>query len=231
VLLRDLYVGIRESRLRPVLPELQNTDGEALSIQTLRFFVDDPHEAFEALASLDVLRTRDKILSESERDAAGRLTKGTVDWSKPGNAKHRSWDNTVLGHLSIDGNALVAEVNSNQRAMRIRKEVDKRLGKRARFENAVIQSPERALAERRASSRQCDESAEQARLQWDPAVQAALREALELHYTSWMDEKIPALGGKTPRQTIRTAEGRAKVEALLRVPPEGARTRAARDVG
>jgi hypothetical protein len=42
----------------------------------------------------------------------------------------------------------------------------------------------------------------------DSAVQAALREALELHYTSWMDEKIPALGGKTPRQTIRTAESR-----------------------
>jgi hypothetical protein len=31
-----------------------------------------------------------------------------------------------------------------------------------------------------------------------------------------VDEKIPALGGKTPRQAVRSADGREGVEALLR---------------
>ena len=30
-----------------------------------------------------------------------------------------------------------------------------------------------------------------------------------------MDEKIPALGGKTPRKAVRSADGREMVEALL----------------
>jgi hypothetical protein len=214
--LRALYVDIRERRLHPVLPELQNTDGEALSLQTLRFRVDDPHEAFEALASLDILRSPDEILADAERDAAGRLTKGTIDWAKPGNSKHRSWDNTILGHLTIDKNALVVDVSSNQRATRIRKEIEKRLGKRIRFENAVVQSPERALAERPPSSPSEKTKAERALLQHDPTVREVLRKALTQHYTDWMDDKIPALGEKTPRHAVRTADGRAKVEALLR---------------
>ena len=31
-----------------------------------------------------------------------------------------------------------------------------------------------------------------------------------------MDEKLPALRGKTPREAARTAAGREKVEALIR---------------
>ena len=30
-----------------------------------------------------------------------------------------------------------------------------------------------------------------------------------------MDQKIPALGGKTPREAVKTADGREAVEALL----------------
>jgi hypothetical protein len=36
------------------------------------------------------------------------------------------------------------------------------------------------------------------------------------YVTKWVDEKIPALGGKTPRDAVKTPEGREKVEELLR---------------
>jgi hypothetical protein len=35
------------------------------------------------------------------------------------------------------------------------------------------------------------------------------------HWESWVDQNIPALGGKTPRKAIKTADGREAVEALL----------------
>ena len=38
---------------------------------------------------------------------------------------------------------------------------------------------------------------------------------MERHWESWIDEKIPALGGKTPRQAVRDRDGREMVEALL----------------
>jgi len=34
--------------------------------------------------------------------------------------------------------------------------------------------------------------------------------------TKWVDEKIPALDGKTPREALKTPEGREKVEELLK---------------
>lgn len=47
---------------------------------------------------------------------------------KRGNAKIPSWETTVLGHLRISGRSLVAEVNSENRAQRLRAEIEKRLG-------------------------------------------------------------------------------------------------------
>jgi hypothetical protein len=40
--------------------------------------------------------------------------------------------------------------------------------------------------------------------------------AMEEWMTRWVDEKIPALGGKTPREAVRTPEGKKKVEELLK---------------
>jgi len=36
------------------------------------------------------------------------------------------------------------------------------------------------------------------------------------HWESWVDQEIPALGGKTPREAVKTADGREAVEALLK---------------
>jgi hypothetical protein len=36
------------------------------------------------------------------------------------------------------------------------------------------------------------------------------------HYAKWPYERLPALGGKTPRQAMRSKAGRAQVEELLR---------------
>jgi hypothetical protein len=39
---------------------------------------------------------------------------------------------------------------------------------------------------------------------------------MEEWVTQWLDEKLPALDGKTPREAVRTPEGREKVEELLK---------------
>jgi hypothetical protein len=53
------------------------------------------------------------------------------------------------------------------------------------------------------------------RLVATPEIQAALRETLRRHYRSWPDERLPALGGRTPREAVRNADGREAVQALL----------------
>jgi hypothetical protein len=48
-----------------------------------------------------------------------------------------------------------------------------------------------------------------------PEVREKLREMLLGHYTGWLDTKLPILGNRTPRQTVRDADGREAVEALI----------------
>ena len=53
---------------------------------------------------------------------------------------------------------------------------------------------------------------------------------LQKHYANWVDEKIPALDNKTPRQAVRTAKGRQAVIELLES-YEHLEARRARDQG
>lgn len=47
---------------------------------------------------------------------------------------------------------------------------------------------------------------------------------MRAHYRNWIDEKIPALNGKTPRQAVRTRDGREAVAALIdQIERDGAR--------
>ena len=43
-----------------------------------------------------------------------------------------------------------------------------------------------------------------------------IEQAIRRSYANWVDEPIPALDNKTPRQAIRTATGLERVKGLLR---------------
>jgi hypothetical protein len=212
---RGTYVALRNRRLRSQIPILENTDGEPLSLHKLTFRIEDAATAFEALADLDIMESREKLLERAERDRSGRLVKAHLCWQKPGNAKMPSWNNTVLGNLVIEDRTLVVEVNSTPRARRIRKEVETRLGAGVRFERDVVTSPERMLEEGKRPKPDPDEDRRQRDLMADPAVRSAVKRQFEAHYEDWADRKLPALGGLTPRRAVKTAEGCAKVEILL----------------
>ena len=212
--IRGLFLRLRDRRLHPTPPILQNTDGELLVFHSLRFRVDDPHEAFEALTPLDLLRTDEEALADAKKGPDGRVRLARIDWHKKGNRQHPDWDNTVLGHLTIDGTSLVAEVNSEGRAKKIRKELEKRLRGRVTHLETVVTPVDRDSLERRALI-EADEPEERLDPK-DPEVRRIVEEAIRKHYEAWVDMKIPSLEGKTPRQAVKTAEGRAKVEALLK---------------
>jgi hypothetical protein len=36
------------------------------------------------------------------------------------------------------------------------------------------------------------------------------------HYADWPDQPLPALGGRTPREVVRTAKGRVEVDLLIK---------------
>lgn len=204
-----LYHAIARRVLEPKLPALQNTDGEALSLRKVVYEVPSAQEAFDALKHLALDDSDDDLL----RDAQGRLVSVQFSWLKRGNERNPGWENTVLGTVELDGTRLTAEVNSEEREKSLRTIVDTALGDRARYRATEIQSTERLLSLMHAGGARGKETASLAEL---PEVKAKIAEMMAKHYEHWVNEQIPALGGRSPLEAIADPAGREAVEALVR---------------
>jgi len=216
-----LYDDIAAQLFERKLPVMQNTDGEPLSPRRVVFEVPSAPEAFDALKHLALEERDDELLRDAVRDPQGKLVRAKFSWLKRGSAQNPGWENTVLGSLEIDGTRLTAEVNSEEREKALRRIVAERLGGRSRHRATEIQSVEKLLAEAPAAPRRSKESAALAEL---PEVKAKIAEMMAKHYERWVNEKIPALGGRTPLEAIADPAGRESVAALVRqIERDGAR--------
>ncbi|HXE31671.1 MAG TPA: hypothetical protein VN515_07720 [Terriglobales bacterium] len=188
-------------------PQLTNTDGEPLELHTLSYRLTvTPEQAFVALSPLALPAQQDG-LGENTFDANGALQTVEFVWAKRGNKQHRSWDNTILAHLSIKGARLEAEVNSAGRARRLRAQIKKRLGAGAIFESDHLRSAEALLA----AARKAPEPEEEP----SPELAEMERRMREQHMLEWTGTELPILRGKTPRQALLEPDGREIVISLL----------------
>jgi hypothetical protein len=113
---------------------------------SLKFRIESTEKAFEVLAPLALGQSKGELLDEAEFGKDGKLHSGVLDWRKKGNAKIPNWDNTILGNIKISGRTLIAEVNSENRAKRLRAEIEKRLGGSATHQSTTTQMPDEMLA-------------------------------------------------------------------------------------
>lgn len=214
--LREIYYGIREEIFHPTLPQLHNTDGDPLQPTKLYYTLNcTPREALDALATLS-MSGADEFIHEGIFNKQGELLSIEFPWLQKGNKQHAGWDNTVMGHITIDGEELTVDVNSQQRADAIKRKITRRLGKRAVFRNAVIQSMEKMLEEMQNNpgSRQTSPGQEED-LMALPEVQEQMQKMAEQHWQEWLDTQLPALKGQTPREAAKTALGRERLAALF----------------
>ena len=211
--IRKAYLDLSRSLFR--LPTLCNTDGEPFDMRTLHYEIDSAEQAFAGLAGLCVTESEVRLRSLAKRDDRGDIVQVEIPWTRMGYRKSAQ-DCTILGFLNIEGKTLRVSVNSAARAERIRKEIESRLGAGARFKTAVIQSGEVMMKEARERASRPAPPGKDEKLMQHPEVREHLARMVASHWENWVDEKIPALGGKTPRQAVRSADGRESVEALLR---------------
>ena len=138
----DLYLELAERKLHPVMPELQNTDGDPLEPHTLVFGIGD---SAAAAVALDAARLADgqTIKPDGERSyPQGRALEAGWTWASTGNPMHKSWTNTTLGQLALAGGQLKVNVNSAARAVRARALVERLLEGNARYRATEITSAE-----------------------------------------------------------------------------------------
>ena len=204
--------------MNPAPPILTNSDGESLEFHTITCDLESTEAAFTALASLATGTSKTELLADSRLDDAGRLTEVEIPWLSRKKPTRGLGERTVLGRIVLEGTRLEAEVNSAGRSRRLLRSLRKRLGSSMRNLTVAIKSLDEVRADfdkNRDTPEQRKRQEEQAALRNRPEVREAMREFRERRWEAWVDEEVPALDGLTPREAVRDADGREKVEALL----------------
>ena len=211
-----LFHDIAERLFNPPMPVLQNTDGEALVPHKLVFDLTvTPQTVFDALKHLGLDETENEQLAEATYDTQGALTQVRFTWMKRGNKMHAEWDNTTMATLTIDGQRLLAEVNSAQRAASARLVIEGALGDGVRYRASEIQSMEKMLAEAKTSTGDSAARKENERLAALPEVRAKLNEMTAAHWERWVEQPVPLLNNRTPMQAVKETDGREIVESII----------------
>jgi hypothetical protein len=197
--------------------DIHNTDGDPLEFHTLRYDVSSFKGAFDALRGLEPDATDLELMQAGDSEPGIVGENAVIHWSKrkKGGAKE---DTVVQAVFRLKGTALTVEANSAKRVARVRKEVEKRLGKEAVYLGTTIDSLEGAMkrgGDESGDRDPAERAADQAQLMALPEVQAKLKEMMDKHWATWPDTPIPALRGMTPRQAARDPRGRELLESLL----------------
>lgn len=193
-------VDVMQSR---PMPTITNTDGDPLAMTTDRFALLVPTS--EAARGIERLQGAVEVETDGEELA--------FTMTRPGNAMHRSWDNTIIGTLRLSAGELRVETNSIRRADHLRQLVESELAGMVQFRLRSEANTEMLMgdASRRASRRKSlpPEAT-------PPEMVDAIRAFREQHMWAWLDDSIPALRGLTPREASRSAQGRRALETLLK---------------
>ena len=205
------------------LPELRNTDGDEMVLTTDHFAFDAPHRD-EVAAQVAAMEGAHPPEAE-EREPA-------YTFVREGDAPAGMTGQTILGTARLGRDRLDVETNSTRRADGLRERIEAACGELLRY-RAREHSDPFALVRDRAqagSSRRPGRGVSPGRRgikgappleAATPEMAAALLEFKQRYYTDWLDQPIPMLGGKTPRQAVRTARGREQVDALLKTIENG----------
>lgn len=205
--LRDLFFALHDALTTPLV--LRNTDDEELLFHRLHWEIDSAAEAFERLKHLSSAETAEEILDRAERTAEGELRRVQFAWTRKAHPGTSAVQNAVLGKIAIEGKKLRVDVDSAERAARIRETVDRALGETGRHRATEV------LGSRPPPSPPGLDADPPEEILKSPEARAEMGKLFENYWTEWTTTKIPALGGKTPRQAIRSAGGRESVEAIL----------------
>ena len=204
-----LFIEI-DRALTPAQPQFTNSDGDDVLFHDLRF----------PLAS----GVTQKTIAQRLDQVKDFLPEGPKVWNWLAVRKARGGKGsggimldtqmeggTVLGSLELKGKTLLVTVNSAGRAAKVEALISAAAGDLLRPPLTTIRTIEQIRADqRRDGPRDTPDEI-------PPEIARQLmRDHLDKHYRETLDAPIPALGGKSPRQAVRTAGGRDKVISWLK---------------
>jgi hypothetical protein len=206
------------------MPEVRNSDGEAVEFWTVRYPLRPGASAADiraAMGAVSSLRPRSDTFWNWVEDPNRHHRRESAAPNKKGLSFVTTAEDgaTVLGNVDLKGAALTLSVNSKGRAERGRALLEPALSSLVGAPAVEIRTLEQMMASRPKDGSKASSTG------LPPAEERVIvHRSLDRHYAKVLDEPIPVLGNVTPREAAETASGRAKVvEWLKRLENELAR--------
>ncbi|TIL67609.1 hypothetical protein [Mesorhizobium sp.] len=195
------------------MPMLQNAEGDEFMFHDVRF----------PLAS----GVTQKDIAARLNGMAGMSQKNAQFWNwlehmppgkdKPEEAGQLSLDIAMdngwrlLGNVELKGGFLCLSANSAERAEKGTALIQRAVGDLVRTPLTEIRTIQQMMAERPAKEGRTPSSEMPPEL-----AEQVVHEYLDQHYRETLDQPVQMLGGKTPRQAVKTKTGRQKVAEWLK---------------
>lgn len=213
---KGLHIAQILASLHRPLPKLTNRDGDPIEFAEARYPLMSG-ERKDVIARLNaehhLRRTGarptkwDWVAQVSERPSGGRSTgEGIALDSHPDG--DTGW--VVLANVTLSGKQLELSANSRRRIESARAFIEPLIAGLIGEPEVAIKSVEDVMAEKR------DAPVSPRRSVPKRVEREVTQRFLDTHYRNWLDEKIPALDGKSPREAARDFEGREQLVALLK---------------
>jgi hypothetical protein len=204
--------------LNPTLPQMCNTDGDELMFTTIRCPLKPEASADAiqlALAAIPAFRAESKTfwnwIGPKEHASKKRKTDSQIFITTLDEGS------LVLGTVELKDKTLVLEANSKQRAERGRALIEPLIGGLVGVPVVEARTVAQLMASRPAGKSKPLSSG----LSPDEE-RAVIQESLDRHYLNLLDEPVPMLGNTTPRRAAKSAKGRKKLVAWLKLLENGA---------
>lgn len=181
--------------LDPGMPKLVNYDGEPILPTTVHF------DVFDERACISALDHAPDIVRDENAPA----------WAWVGMGKDRK-DPVTFGFLRLDGGRLQFQTNSRERGERGRSLIEKLVGEAVRYRVTEHEDIERAAL---AASNEREARSSAIPKELAEPTREAVMQVYQQHYEKWIDEPVPMLGGKTPRQAAGMAALRTRVAEMI----------------
>jgi hypothetical protein len=179
--------------LNPVMPKMCTTSGEAVIFSKAVFEIKDTAGVISGLKEIkgfdEIDERRYQWLDEEKSDGTAIL----------------------LGSVAIKNGKLYLECHSRERLEKGKALITGRLSGSIEHRTDVLQDPLQAL-------KHYDDAPKHTKRSGIPKEieQELCDRFMREHYDKWVNERLPALKGKTPVEAVKTPAGRKKVADLLK---------------
>lgn len=200
--------------MQSAMPELVNSDGDDLLFHRLVF----PIAKGVTQKLISARLNTHPALSAASAKFWNWLAPKSIQPKQKVNASARTWattmddGSTVLGNFELSGRFLTLDVNSAERADQAMQEFLSLLGDLVQPPLTEIRTVEQMLAEQAEGDEPISDEPDIA----PEELQRIIHQMMDRQYAQMLDEAVPALENKTPRQMARTKAGKAKVAEWLK---------------